>query len=149
MKRFGKIAMGALMLAGTAVGATLSTTAPAEAAHVSVGIGIGVPGYYGPRPYYRNPCDSPRYRYYHPDYCYGYGPTYYGPNYYGYYDQGYYGPGYYEPVIGGFWFTDSFGHRHWHHGGFHGGGFHGRGSWHSGGWGGHGGWHGGGGHHHH
>ncbi|MGN6515220.1 MAG: hypothetical protein ACTHLR_05195 [Rhizomicrobium sp.] len=143
MKRFGKIAMGALMLAGTAVGATLSTTAPADA-HVSVGIGIGVPGpgYYAPRPYYGNPCDSPRYRYYHPNYCYGYGPAYYGPSYYGYYDQGYYGPGYYEPVIGGFWFTDSFGHRHWHHGSFHGGGFHGHASWHGGG-------HWSGGHHHH
>ena len=131
MKRFGKLAFGALMLAGSAVGATVATTAPADA-HVSVGIGIGIPGagYYAPRPYYRNPCDSPRYRYYHQGYCYGYGPAYYGPNYYGYYDQGYYGPGYYEPVVGGFWFTDGGGHRRWHRGSFHGGGFHGRGEWH-------------------
>jgi len=158
MKSFGKIALGALMMAGTAAGATVATTAPASA-HVSVGIGIGVPGYYAPRPYYRNPCDSPRYRYYHRDYCYGYGPAYYGPNYYGYYDYGYYGPGYYEPVVGGFWFTDGYGHRRWHHGSFRGGGFHGHasyhGGWHGGGhgsWhgGGHGSWHGGGhgGHHH-
>jgi hypothetical protein len=144
MKSFGKLALGALMLAGTAVGTTVATTAPADA-HVSVGIGIGIPGpgYYAPRPYYRNPCDSPRYRYYHPDYCYGYGPAYYGPTYYGYYDQGYYGPGYYEPVVGGFWFTDSFGHRRWHGGSFHGGGFHGHAAW-RGGY--HGGYHGG--HHH-
>ena len=142
MKSFGKLALGALMLAGTAAGTTVATTAPAEA-RVSVGIGIGVPGYYAPRPYYRNPCDSARYRYYHRDYCYGYGPAYYGPDYYGYYDQGYYGPGYYEPVIGGFWFTDGGGRRHWHGGSFHGGGFHGHDGWHGGG--GHGGWHGGGG----
>jgi hypothetical protein len=155
MKRFGKLALGALMMAGTAAGAMVVTTAPASAAHVSIGIGVPLPGYYAPRPYYNNPCDSPRYRYYHQGYCYGYGPAYYGSDYYGYYDQGYYGPGYYEPVIGGFWFTDGGGHRHWHRGSFHGGGFHGRASWHSGGgsWhggghgGGHSGWHGGGGHH--
>jgi hypothetical protein len=144
MKSFGKLAFGALMLAGSAVGATVATTAPADA-HVSVGIGIGVPGpgyYHGGG----NPCYSQRYRYYHPGYCGG-GPAYgYGPDYYGYYDQGYYGPGYYEPVVGGFWFTDGGGHRRWHGGGFHGGGFHGHSGWHGGG---HGGWHGGGGHHHH
>ncbi len=87
MKRFGKIAIGALMLAGSAVGATVATTAPADA-HVSVGIGIGVPG-----PVYGgNPCYDARYRYYHPGY-FG-GPAYYGPNYYGHYDSGFYGPGY-------------------------------------------------------
>jgi len=139
MKRFGKLAAGALLLAGTAIGTTVATTAPA-AAHVSVGIGIGIPGVgvYGG---YRNPCDSSRYRYYHPDYCYGYGPAYYGPDYDGYYDYGYYGPGYYEPVMGGFWFTDGGGHRRWHGGSFHGGGFHGHSGWHGGSWGG--------GHHHH
>jgi hypothetical protein len=101
---------------------------------VSVGIGIGVPGpgYYGPG--YGNPCYSPRFRYYHPGACGGYG---YGPAYYGYYDSGFYGPGYYEPVAGGFWFTDSFGHRQWHGGAFHGGGFH-AGAFHGGG---HGHWH--------
>ncbi len=141
MKRFGKIAIAALMMAGSAVGATVATTAPADA-HVSVGIGIplGGPAYVGPAP--GNPCYDARYRYYHPGYCGG-GPAYYGPDYYGYYDSGFYGPGYYEPVEGGFWFTDSFGHRRWHGGHFGGGGFHGRSSWHSGGW------HGGGGHWHH
>jgi hypothetical protein len=115
MKSFGKLAFGALMLAGTAAGTTVATTAPADA-HVSIGIGLGVPGagYYAPRAY-GNPCDSPRYRDYHRGYCYGYGPAYYGPDYNGYYDQGFYGPGYYEPVSGGFWFTD---------GGYHGGGGH-------------------------
>ena len=147
MKSFGKLAFGALMLAGTAAGTTLATTAPAEAAHVSIGIGIPGPGYYAPRPYYANPCDSPRYRAYHQGYCYGYGPAYYGPNYYGYYDQGYYGPGYYEPVVGGFWFTDSFGHRRWHGGGFHGGGSRGTGGGASRGGGPRGGGSSGGGHH--
>jgi hypothetical protein len=150
MKRFGKIAIGALMLAGSAVGATVATTAPADA-HVSVGIGIGVPGpaYVVPGPAYGNPCYDARYRYYHPGYCGG--PAYYGPDYYGYYDSGFYGPGYYEPVAGGFWFTDSFGHRRWHGGHFNGGGFHGHSAFHGGGFGGgHGGGGGGfgGGHHH-
>jgi hypothetical protein len=130
MTRFGKL-IGALMLAGTAGAATVATTAPADA-HVSVGIGIGVPGpAYGPA-YYGNPCYDARYAYYHPGYCGGYA---YGP---GYYDTGFYGPGYYSPVVGGFWFSDSFGHRHWHGGAFHGGGFHGGGGHWSGG-----------GHHHH
>ena len=132
MKRFGKLAAGALLVAGAAIGATLATTAPA-AADVTVGVGIGIPGveYYGPSPDYVNPCAYPRYRYFHPDYCYGYGPTYYG-----YYDQRYHGPGYYEPAIGGFWFHDSFGHRRWRGGEFHGGGFHDH-DWH----GDHDGWH--------
>jgi hypothetical protein len=128
MKRIGKYAAGALMLAGSALGMTLAATAPADA-HVSVGIGIGVPGYYG---YDRDPCASPRFRYYHREYCYaGYGPA------------AYYGPGY----AGGFWFTDSFGHRQWHGGGYHGGGY--GGGYGGGHWSGHGGGgHGGGGHHH-
>jgi hypothetical protein len=128
MKRFGKYAIGALMLAGSTLGVTLATTAPADA-HVSVGIGIGVPGPgYGYGPAYGNPCADPHYRYYHPEYCGE--PGYYA----GYYDEGFYGPGYYSPAVGGFWFTDSWGHRRWHggHGGWGGHGFHG-GSWHSGG----------------
>ena len=97
MRRFGKLAAGALMLAG----ATLVTTAPADA-HITFGIGIGIPGpaYYG-----GNPCYNARYRYYHPEYC-GY-PDGYGR---GYYDQRYYGSGYYAP---GLWFTDAWGHRRW------------------------------------
>ena len=153
MKSFGKLAFGALMLAGTAAGTMVATTAPAAAAHVSVGIGIGVPGpgYYRPG-YYRagvDPrCGSPHFRWDHPGYCPAYAPgyrQYYGPNYYGYYDEGYYGPGYYEPVVGGFWFTDNFGHRRWRGGHFDGRGFHGHAAWHGGG--GHGGYHGG--HHNH
>jgi hypothetical protein len=120
MKNFGKYAIGALMLAGSSLGLTLVTTAPADA-HVSIGIGIGGPGYYG-----GNPCYDARYRYYHPGRC-DYGPGY------GYGD--------------GFWITDSFGHRSWRgHGGFHGGWHGGHGGGHGGFGGGHGG---GGGHHHH
>ena len=101
MKRFGNYALGALMLAGSALSATLATTAPADA-RVSVGIGICAPypGYYRAG-YYGDTCANPRYRYYHPEYCY---PDDYGPAY-----------------VGGFWFTDSFGHRHWHGGGHSGG----------------------------
>jgi len=139
MKRIGKLAFGALLMAGTAMGVTLATTAPADA-RVSIGIGIGIPG-----PGYGNPCDSPRFRYYHPERC---DRGDYGPDYYGYYDSGFYGPGYYEPGIDGFWFTDGFGHRRFHGGAFHGGGFHGHSGWSGGHGGGHGGW-GGGGHHHH
>ena len=62
MRRFGKIALGALMLGGAAVAAA----APANAARVAVGIGIGVPAYgYG-------------YGYGYPYYGYGYGPVAYG-----------------------------------------------------------------------
>jgi hypothetical protein len=125
MKLFTKAALGALMLAGAAIG----TTAPA-AAHVSVGIGIGVPGpYYGPPPGYAY-CD--RYsRWYDPYRCDSY------------YDNYYYG----GPVfVDGIFFGGGYGHG-WH-GGWHGG--HGWGGGHGGGWSGHGGGHGGwsGGHHH-
>jgi hypothetical protein len=118
MRRFGKLAAGALMLAGTTAAATLVTTAPADA-HISVGIGIGIPGpaYYG-----GNPCYNARYRYYHPEYC-GYAQNY---------GQGYYGSGYYAPVGNGLWFTDAWGHRRWRDGEsrFHGGdGDHGNGGW--------------------
>jgi hypothetical protein len=140
MKRFGKFLAGAALAAGTMLGTTALTTTAADA-RVSVGIGIGVPGPaygYGPG-YARGGCFDPRWRYYHAAFCNG--GYAYGPDYYGYYDTGFYGPGYYEPYAGGFWFTDSFGHRRWHGGSFHGGGFHG-GSFHGGG-------HGGGGHWHH
>ncbi len=103
MKKFAKIALSALMLAGaaTAVAAT-----PASA-RVTVGIGIGG-GYYGPAYYPSYSCD--RYsRFYDPYRC-GYVEPYYGPAYYG-------GP------IFSFGFSDSF-----RGGDFHGGsrgGFHG------------------------
>src|SRR5665213_1681022 len=65
MKKFAKLALGALMVAGAATATTAAITTPAEA-RVSVGIGIG-PGYYG--------------------------GGYYGPRYGGCY-RGYYGCGY-------------------------------------------------------
>ncbi|HSC61443.1 MAG TPA: hypothetical protein VLC29_09425 [Rhizomicrobium sp.] len=122
MSKFGNIAMGALMMAGTAIGATVATTAPASAAHVSVGIGIGVPVV----PVRGDKCYSRQWAYMHPQIC-----GYAGPNYYGYYDTGYFGPGYYEPAANGFWFVDFNGHRRWHAGRFYGRGFH-RGGWHRG-----------------
>ncbi len=88
MTRIAKIALGALLLAG----GTAVTTAPADA-HVSFGISVGVPGYYGPPPGYYGRPDP---------YCDPYGP-YYDP-----YDCDDYGPpGYWdEPVFyDGIWFN--------------------------------------------
>ena len=51
MRKFAKVALGALMMAGAATATTAAMTSPAEA-RVSVGIGLGFPGYYG-RPYWR------------------------------------------------------------------------------------------------
>ena len=58
MKTFAKMALGAVMVAGAAIATTAAISTPAEA-RVSIGIGIGGPGFYGGyygRPYY------PRYR---------------------------------------------------------------------------------------
>ena len=95
MKNFAKLALGALMVAGAATATTAAMTSPAEA-RVSVGIGLGFPGYYGG--YY-----GPRY----------YGPRYYSPYAYPAYYDPYYYPGYYGPSIyfGG-------GLRGWHGGGW-------------------------------
>jgi hypothetical protein len=96
MKKFAKIALGALLLTGAA---TAMAAAPADA-RVVVGVGVG-PGYYGPGP-------AP-YPYY--------GCGYYSPYACGY--PGYYG--YYGPSFGigiGGW-----GHGGYR-GGFHGGGHH-------------------------
>jgi len=91
MTRFRKLALGALMVAGAAIGA-----APANAG-VSVGIGVGVPG-----PYYAAP------------------PCAYGPAYCGYNSYNYpvfvggtwvYGPRYYRWWGGHPWV--------WWHGGWH------------------------------
>ena len=104
-KGIARIALGALMLAGTAFAVATPATA-----QVSVGIGIG-----GGHGYYRHPprgavCD-PYSRWYDPDYCGGY------------YD--YYGP----PIfIDGFWFNggryrDYDGHRqYWYRNSWHNGG---------------------------
>lgn len=112
MTRFGKLALGAVLMAGTAIGATAAVTTPADA-RVVVGVGIGVPGYY--------PGYSPYYGYY------GY------PAYYGY--PGYYGGPYVGVGWGGYgwrggccWGGRGYGWR---------GGW---GGWH-GGWGGRGGFH--------
>ena len=133
MKSYGKLTMAALMLAGSAIGATSVTSTPA-AAQVSIGVGIGGPGYYRGGYYrggYAGRCANERFRYYHAGRCgRGYAPVVYGPAYYGYYDTGYYGAGYYEPAATGFWFTDSGGHRRHHDGHFNGGGFHGHARYH-------------------
>ena len=91
MKRFAKIALGALMLAGAA---TAVASSPADA-RVVVGFGFGGPGYYGG--YYGPPyrpaysCD-PYSRWYDPYRCDYYAPSYYAPSYYAPYYGGYYGP---------------------------------------------------------
>lgn len=91
MKRFGKIALGAVMLAGAA-------TALATPASAAVGIGLGIgPAYYGPPP---GAVCEPYSRFYDPYYCNGY------------YD--YYGP---SVAIGGYWGGYWHGGRHF--GGFH------------------------------
>ena len=101
MTRLGKIAAGALLMAGTAAAGTAALTTPADA-RVVVGVGIGFPGYYG------YPCCG--YPYYG-----GYYPAYYG----------YYG----SPYVwwGGGWHWRGYGWRAgWHpgwgwRGGWHGG----------------------------
>ncbi|MBU6299206.1 MAG: hypothetical protein KGJ79_03635 [Alphaproteobacteria bacterium] len=137
MKRIAKLALGAMLMAGTA----FAVSTP-SAAGVSFGIGIGVgPGYYGPGYYgYAVNC-NPYSRFYDPYYC-------------GYYDD-YDGP----PVfVDGAWFyggryRDFDGHREfWVHNRWYRGdgdwhdrdGWRGRGEWHGdghrdNGW--HGGWH--------
>jgi hypothetical protein len=112
MKSFKKFALGALLLAGSAIG----VSAPANAG-VHVGIGIGIPG--------------PAY----------YGPAYTCDPYYDYYDEYGCGAYYTGPVfIDGVWFNGPLrwrnwggGRQFWWHGGWHTGtgwhnsGFHGRG----------------------
>jgi|SRR5581483_5377249 len=105
MKKFAKIALGALIVAGAA---TAMTAAPAEA-RVVVGFGVG-PTYYAPPP------PPPAYPYSSYDcYYYGYcGYPAYAP---------YYGPSYYYGPSIGFSFGGGWGHGgHW--GGGHWGGHH-------------------------
>jgi len=97
MKKIAKLALGALMLAGTA--ATVGTT-PANAG-VSVGIGIGVPAYpvyAAPPPVYYAP-PPPPVVYAPPPVVYAPPPVVVG-GYYGYhrpyYRHGYYGRPYYR-----------------------------------------------------
>lgn len=128
MTRIKKFVAGALAAAGIAGGATLATTAPAEA-RVVVGVGIGVPGfYYGPGYYPPGPCYA--YDYYYSGYC-GY-PTYAGAVFIG--GRWVYGPHYYRWWGGRPWFWYRGGWHYWH--GWR--GAHWR--WNHGGW--RGGWHG-------
>jgi hypothetical protein len=126
MKRFAKLALGAVLMAGAAT----AMATPADA-RVSIGIGIGVPGggYYGPAYRYNAYCD-PYSPYYDPYDCRGYGPSEY----------------WYDPVfIGGEWFYGPHRYREWGgrrefwvHGGWH------HDEWRGGArpdWRGHGDWH--------
>ncbi len=143
MTRTKKFLAGALAAAGIVGGATLATTAPAEAG-VSVGIGVGVPGYYyGPGYYPPGACYG--YDYYYSGYC-GY-PTYTGAVFLG--GRWVYGPHYYRWWGGRPWFWYRGGwhnwagwrgaHFNWSHRAWGGRGW--RGGWH-GGWRGGRGWHG-------
>ena len=108
MRTMTKLAIAAVTAGGLAVAAAV----PAEAAHVSVGIGVPGP-YYGPGYYggYATCYDA----YGYPYQC-GY-PGYYGRDYYG------------GPYVGFGWGGGWHGHGGWHgerggHGGWHGGGGH-------------------------
>ncbi len=98
MKRFGKIALGAIMSVGAAV-VTVGATAPADA-HVAIGIGIGAPGYYG------NPCAHPRFRYYHPARC----------GWHNYHRAGWYGGHYWHHRDYDRWHHHGWRHDRWHDG---------------------------------
>ena len=100
MKKITQLALGAMLLAGTAVGFSV----PADArSHVSIGIGIGAPFYPG---------------YYPPGPCYHYDYDYDGYCGYDAYD---------DPVfIGGTWYSGRHYYRHyrghpevWYRGGWH------------------------------
>jgi hypothetical protein len=78
------------------IGSALVFGASAASARVDVGIGIGIPPLVvAPGPVYAAP----------PAVVYGPPPVAYAAPAYGY--------GYPAPVVGGFWVTDQWGHRHW------------------------------------
>ena len=116
MKKFAKVALAAVMLAG----ATAVASSPAEA-RVVVGFGVGGPGYYG----YGGPAYGPSYtcdpysRWYDPYRCDAYAPGYYG----GYYGPGYY-PWYHGYWRGGYYRSGYYGHGYYGHGGYGNGGHH-------------------------
>lgn len=129
MKNIAKLALGAALLAGTALTATIATTAPA-AARVSIGIGIGAPiypGYYPPGPcydydyYYNGDCGYPVY--YDPVYIGGY--WYSGPHYYRYYNgrPWVWNRGHWYASYRGGWSGHSGHGGSWGHGGSHHGGW--------------------------
>ena len=96
MKKFAKVTLGALMLAGAA---TAVATTPADArVSVGVGIGLGAPVYGAPYPYYASYSCDPYSRWYDPYRC----------------DRGYYYPNYGPSVVIGGHFGGGF------RGGFHG-----------------------------
>ncbi len=141
MKKFAKLALSALFVAGAA---TAMASSPADA-RVVVGLGFGGPAYY-PAPGYSYFCD-PYSRWYDPYRCDYYPPAYYGGGYYGSGYGGYYGPGVVFGFGGGwhgdrdfrggdrdfrggdrdFRGGDRGGFRGGDRGGFHGGGGHGGG----------------------
>jgi hypothetical protein len=105
MKKFAKVALGAVMLAGAAA----AVSSPAEA-RVVVGIGGGYgPAYYGPG-YSCNPYS----RWYDPYRCGYYAPRYARPYYGGYYA----GPSIVFGFGGGGW-RGGHGHGGWHGGHHH------------------------------
>jgi len=88
MKKFAKLALGALMVAGAATATTAAMTSPAEArGGVSFSFGVGGPGYYGG---YYGPAYYPAYPAYYDPYYYP-RPYYYGRPYYRGWRGGYYG----------------------------------------------------------
>ncbi|MDE1937698.1 MAG: hypothetical protein KGI68_01640 [Alphaproteobacteria bacterium] len=110
MKRFGKVALGALMLAGAAA---LTATPASAGVDVGISFGWGGPGYMP----FSNPCDY--YDYYDepppwglpPDYCEY--PVYFEPVYYGGY--WYRGPIYYRWSGGErlYWLNGGWRHDNW------------------------------------
>ena len=67
------------LLAGLAMLSGVAAFTPSASAAVHVGIGIGVPGYYGTYAIRTGRCANPRFAYYHPGLC-GY-PLYSEPIY--------------------------------------------------------------------
>jgi hypothetical protein len=106
MKRFAKIALGAVLMAG-------ATTAIAAPASARVFVGVGAPLAYGATP----ACD-PYSPYYSPYYC-GYGRDYVRGPVFGF---GFGGGWHDRDFHGGF--HDGGWHDRGFHGGFHDGGFH-------------------------
>ena len=108
MKRFAKLALGAVLMAGAA-------TAIASPASARVFVGIGAPLAYGAAP----ACD-PYSPYYNPYYC-GYGPANVGGPVIGFG----FGGGWHEGFRDHDGFRDGGFRDGFHGGGFHGGGFRG------------------------
>jgi hypothetical protein len=85
--------IAALIASPLALGAT------AASARINVGIGIGIPALVVPAPVVA----PPPVVYAQPPVAYAAPPAYYG-----------YGYGAPAVAVGGYWWTDHWGHRHWH-----------------------------------